>query len=208
MRLRRHAGDLVLVEDEHRCVVQLQRAIAIFLGANPPALFGFGGLPGERVSHDLVAEADAEHRLAQIPQALQEGDQALHPLAVLIAAVPRAAEQITVVLARIGQCFAADRRDIGEAGFRQRRGDPAFDHLWIGAEVFAQVVRHQAVLDDAQTQRLVGLHAHVLLRALKGCRESVWPRPAPRRPAARRWRHRAGRARPPVRRPTRGACRR
>eukprot|EP01022_Parablepharisma_sp_SALTPOND_P010730 TRINITY_DN144249_c0_g1_i1.p2 TRINITY_DN144249_c0_g1~~TRINITY_DN144249_c0_g1_i1.p2 ORF type:complete len:148 (-),score=50.60 TRINITY_DN144249_c0_g1_i1:6-449(-) len=125
------------------------RSETMLLPAELPALRRFLDPPAERLCHDLMAEADPQHRPPGRSRGAQEVLQRRDPGVILIGAGARAGDQIGVVVVRIvGQRLAAGDEKVGIDRLGQHIAEPAFEHAGIGSDRLLLGVRRAVGFED------------------------------------------------------------
>ncbi|MNY28626.1 hypothetical protein D3C86_1626110 [compost metagenome] len=88
--------------------------VLIMLRTHAPAFLRLGIEAAIGIGHDLVTEANAEHRNAHLAQLLEEGDQRDHPRAAFVGAVFGTGQDVTVEFIGRGQGVARHWRQVGK----------------------------------------------------------------------------------------------
>ncbi len=122
----------------------------IGMAAKAPALVGLAHVATQRIGHDLVAEADAEHRGVCCVRAADEGAQWLEPGQVVIDTGRRAGDEDRFEPGGVRKPGAVvDRHGVvrkAEAGLVEH----PHEHRCVETETGAQRRRHFASLDDGE----------------------------------------------------------
>ena len=122
----------------------------VAVSAQPPALFGLAYVAAERVCHDLVPKADAEHRhLSRIRRAY-EGAQRIEPEMVIIHPGGRAGDKYGFDVGKGGKFGSVMDGNRLVSEVVSRRSEHALKHWRIRPEPGAERGRHVAGLEDGE----------------------------------------------------------
>src|SRR6185369_389151 len=147
--IRRLDDDLVLVRGRDQDALgSIQPGLAandrIIVESGAPALVRLHDKPAERLGHDLVTKADANH--LAVPCGANEIGQRLYPGEAVIDSGGRAGDQDGIVRCRLGK---PSRLDVELLDLKAVTQQP-FEHRRIVAEPVGEVARRAAGLKDSE----------------------------------------------------------